>query len=487
MKIAACYIRVSTADQTEYSPDSQLRAIRDYAAAHDFYIPDEYVFADEGISGRTVSKRPAFNRMIGVARQKPKPFDAILLWKFSRFARNRTDAIVYKRLLRDDCGIDVISISENLGEDRGTALILESMFEAMDEYYSINLSTEVKRSMLLKAEKGEVLGPAPFGYQNENKTYVIDEAAAPYVRLIFSDLLSGASIKSIVRKLNALGVRNKRGNLFDQRGVVYIIRNPVYIGMLRWSKDGPRANGQTYRRPQQEDDGLILVRGTFPPLIEKAQFERANEILNARGERYRRGSYDTAKKDYALHGLVHCSACGGTLSYVATTNPGLQCHRYSHGRCTVSHYVSEKKLTAAVIEALKQAAATMDFTIDPTFTLQDTSELDALRHVLKNEQTRLQKARDAFELGIDTAEEYRARKQQITARIADAEAKIRAFTDRTVDRTAFRAKILSAVALLEDPTATPAAQNAMLRTIIASITFHRDTFTIDLLFHAQQS
>lgn len=115
--------------------------------------------------------------------------------------------------------------------------------------------------------------------------------------------------------------------------------------------------------------------------------------------------------------------------------------------------------------------------------MQDTSELDALRHVLKNEQTRLQKARDAFELGIDTAEEYRARKQQITARIADAEAKIRAFTDRTVDRTAFRAKILSAVALLEDPTATPAAQNAMLRTIIASITFHRDTFTIDLLFH----
>lgn len=483
MKIAACYIRVSTTDQTEYSPDSQLHAIKEYAAAHDYYIPDEYIFADEGISGRTVSKRPAFNRMIGVARQKPKPFDAILLWKFSRFARNRTDAIVYKRLLRDDCGIDVISISESLGEDRGTALILESMFEAMDEYYSINLSTEVKRSMLLKAEKGEVLGPAPFGYRNENKNYAIDEAAAPYVRMIFGEIIAGNSVKAITRKLNELGVRNKRGNLFDVRGVIYIIRNPVYIGMIRWSKDGPLANGQTYRRPPQDDDSLILTQGSFPPLITREQYDRANAMLNERGERQRRGSYDSTRREYALHGLVHCSACGGTLTYVATKNPGMQCHRYSHGKCYTSHYVSLKKLTDAVAIALKQAAATMNFEVTPAFTLQDSSELDALQHLLSSEKKRLVKAREAYELGIDTAEEYRSRKQQITAGIKDAEAKIRTFTDRTVDRTAFRAKILSAVALLEDPTASPAAQNAMLRTIIASITFHRDTFTIDLLFH----
>ena len=108
LKIAAAYIRVSTEDQVEYSPDAQLAEIRKYAAGHGYIIPNEFVFMDEGISGKNTAKREEFNRMIGVAKQKPKPFDAILLWKFSRFARNRQDSIVYKSMLRHDLGIDVI-------------------------------------------------------------------------------------------------------------------------------------------------------------------------------------------------------------------------------------------------------------------------------------------------------------------------------------------------------------------------------------------
>ena len=100
LKTAAAYIRVSTEDQIEYSPASQLEKIREYAKRNGYMLPEEFIFADEGISGRNTAKRPEFNRMIGTAKQKPKPFDAILLWKFSRFARNREDSIVYKSMLR---------------------------------------------------------------------------------------------------------------------------------------------------------------------------------------------------------------------------------------------------------------------------------------------------------------------------------------------------------------------------------------------------
>ncbi|MBQ9461633.1 MAG: recombinase family protein, partial [Clostridia bacterium] len=93
LRLAAAYIRVSTDDQVELSPDSQLAEIRKWAASHGYLVPDEYVFRDEGISGRKVVGRDQFKRMIGTAKQKPKPFDAILLWKFSRFARNRDDAV----------------------------------------------------------------------------------------------------------------------------------------------------------------------------------------------------------------------------------------------------------------------------------------------------------------------------------------------------------------------------------------------------------
>ena len=63
-KIAAAYIRVSTHMQEELSPDAQLRCIRDWGNVHGYYIPDEYVFIDNGISGRKAKKRHDFLRMI---------------------------------------------------------------------------------------------------------------------------------------------------------------------------------------------------------------------------------------------------------------------------------------------------------------------------------------------------------------------------------------------------------------------------------------
>ena len=88
----AAYIRVSTEDQLEFSPDSQLKKIREYADQHQITIPEDQIYLDEGISGRSASKRPAFMRMIASARSHPAPFQVILVWKFSRFARNPCSA-----------------------------------------------------------------------------------------------------------------------------------------------------------------------------------------------------------------------------------------------------------------------------------------------------------------------------------------------------------------------------------------------------------
>ena len=109
---AAAYIRVSTDDQIEFSPASQLNQIHIYAENHQLLLLDSYIYMDEGISGRTAARRPAFLKMISAARETPRPFDVILVWKYSRFARSRQDSIFYKSLLRRECGINVISITE---------------------------------------------------------------------------------------------------------------------------------------------------------------------------------------------------------------------------------------------------------------------------------------------------------------------------------------------------------------------------------------
>lgn len=240
MKNAACYIRVSTDDQLEYSPDAQLREIRKYAASHDLFLDPNHIYMDEGISGRNTAKRPEFNHMIGAAKIKPRPFDVILLWKFSRFARNREDAVVYKSMLRK-LGIEVVSISENIGDDK-MSILIEAMIEAMDEYYSINLGEEVIRGMTQKALTGGIQAIPSFGYDKlPNQTYTINQQEAPYVRMVFNMYLSGSSLFAIARHLNNLGIRTKRGNLFENRQIEYMINNPVYKGYLRWT---PKKNRQ---------------------------------------------------------------------------------------------------------------------------------------------------------------------------------------------------------------------------------------------------
>ena len=260
MKIAAAYIRVSTDDQIEYSPDSQIRAIRNYAEKNGYYLPEQYIFMDEGISGRTVGKREGFKQMIALAKSTPKPFEAILVWKYSRFARNREDSVVYKSMLRKQCGIDVVSISESTGDDK-MSILFEAMIEAMDEYYSINLSEEVKRGMTEKAKRGGVLGGAPFGYKVENGEFVIVDSEAMVVKEAFSDYLAGSGFLTIAKKLNTMGVKTHRGSSIENRTIEYWLHNPTYIGKTRWNP-----NGKTSR--DYFNENLIISDGTHKPIID---------------------------------------------------------------------------------------------------------------------------------------------------------------------------------------------------------------------------
>ena len=131
VKVGALYIRVSSHDQDELSPDAQIRLCKDYAKSNNIIVPKEFIFT-ESISGRKVQKRQEFKKMISLAKSKEHPIDVIIVWKFSRFARNQEESIVYKSMLRKD-GVDVVSVSEPLIDGPFGSLI-ERIIEWMDEY-----------------------------------------------------------------------------------------------------------------------------------------------------------------------------------------------------------------------------------------------------------------------------------------------------------------------------------------------------------------
>ena len=186
-KKAALYIRVSTHSQEELSPDSQKRLLLDYADKHQFLVEEPWIFQENGISGRTAQKRPQFQQMIACAKSESHPFDAILVWKFSRFARNQEESIVYKSMLRGKYGVDVISISEPIIDGPFGSLI-ERIIEWMDEFYSIRLSGDVCRGMTEKALRGGYQSRPPFGYRisSVNGQLELDPPEAQTVQKIFS-------------------------------------------------------------------------------------------------------------------------------------------------------------------------------------------------------------------------------------------------------------------------------------------------------------
>ena len=473
MKTAAAYIRVSTEDQTEFSPDSQLKEIRKYAKAHDLILPEEFVFADEGISGRKAEKRPQFQRMIGTAKLKPKPFDVILLWKFSRFARNREDSIVYKSMLRKQCGIDVISISEQLSEDK-TSVLIEALIEAMDEYYSLNLAEEVRRGMSEKFSRGGVVSQPPFGYRMQDGSFFPDETAAPIVQMIYSDYLNGTPVRQIARKLNEMGIRSRHGNTFENRTVEYILTNPVYIGKLRRSQTGDRSD-----RFHEQDQ---CVDGQHQPIIDPATFEAAQAKRADTKKKFSKYARHDQPVQFMLKGLVRCDNCGATL-IMSSTGKYLQCHNYGRGKCKISHAINVQKLENIVIEKIREDLNDPDFTSRVIRQNVPKSVQSPLPALIEKEEKKLERIRDAYEAGIDSLEEYKENKLRISERIATLREQLSAETPQPVDMSGFIGNIRAGLTTLTDPGASAIIKNEVLRTFVEQIIFVKPSCRVEIVYH----
>lgn len=473
MKTAAAYIRVSTEDQTEFSPDSQLKEIRKYAKAHDLILPDEFVFADEGISGRRSDKRPQFQRMIGTAKLKPKPFDVILLWKFSRFARNREDSIVYKSMLRKQCGIEVVSISEQLSEDK-TSILIEALIEAMDEYYSLNLAEEVKRGMSEKFSRGGVVSQPPFGYRMQDGIFFPDETAAPIVQMIFQDYLADTPVRAIANKLNGMGITTRHGNAWENRTVEYVLTNPVYIGKLRRSQTGDRSD-----RFHEQDQ---LVDGQHQPIIEQAVFDAAQAKRADVKKMYKKYARHDQPVQFMLKGLVRCDTCGATL-VMSSTGQYLQCHNYGRGKCKVSHAINVRKLNQIVLDQIREDLTAPDFASRIQKQNVPKSAESPIPALIEKEERKLDRVREAYEAGIDTLDEYRQNKQRITETLTALREQLTEAEPEPVDIGAFIGKVQSSMKTLTDPCASEIIKNLTLHTIIEQIIFMKPSGRIEIVYH----
>ena len=465
MKVAAAYIRVSTDDQIEFSPDSQLEKIKLYAERNQILLPKEFIFLDEGISGRNATKRPAFNEMIGLAKRKPKPFDVILVWKYSRFARNREDSVVYKSMLRKDLNIDVISISEDVGDDK-MSILFEAMIEAMDEYYSINLAEEVKRGMTEKAKRGGVLSIPAFGYRVENNEFVIIPEEAEVIRKVFNDYVNGKGFLSIAKALNAMGVKTHRGNKIENRTVEYWLNNPVYIGKTRWNPDGKLSRNYTA-------DTAIISDGTHTPIIDVETWEKVQEKMKEQKAKFRK-YYNPDRKDLShwLSGIVRCEKCGAVLS-----NQGgfFGCSNRSRGTCKGVGYIKSDKLDGIIFNTLSDIAlpnVALEFA-ESESDVQSNSNDDykIILTQIQRLEIRLERIKLAYEDGVDTLQEYKANKKSILSEIDDLKKALEKSQEKAPEEKVEICKkdLRRLTDILQDASISNTEKNKVARTIFKEI------------------
>ena len=152
---------------------------------------------------------------------------------------------------------------------------------------------------------------------------------SPLIQRIFEMFVSHMGYRTIANQLNSEGLRTLQGNKFENRTIEYIIRNPVYIGKLRWTPGGKGSQSHYH-----SDAEVMTVNGTHQPIISSELWEQAQTIVEDTKKTYSKYTRNEAvKNEFMLRGLVHCSNCGATL-VLNKRYSALQCHRYARGQCS---------------------------------------------------------------------------------------------------------------------------------------------------------
>ena len=331
-KTAAIYARVSSDRQKEnHTITSQVTALIQYAETHDYIVPAEWRFQDEGYSGATLL-RPGLEAIRDLAAGGQ--LEAVLIYSPDRLSRK----YAYQVLLVEElsrCGVEVVFLKSPSGETPEDQLLVQ--FQGMiAEYERAQIAERSRRGKRHRAQQGSinVLSGAPFGYRyvkkNENSAayYAVVESEAKVVRMVFDIYTQqNQSINMIARMLNQHQIPTRTGAARWERSTVWgMLRNPAYQGRACFGKTEIRPR-QRITRPLRHRNGLASrnsanherpcqdwIEIAVPALIGEEVFALAQEQL----EKNKHHSPRRTLEPTLLQGMLVCERCGYALYRTST-------------------------------------------------------------------------------------------------------------------------------------------------------------------------
>lgn len=289
---AAVYIRYSSENQRDgYSVEYQLDECKKYIEEHGFSFEKAYI--DEAVSGKSTNNRDAFFSLLSDV--KNGLYDVVIVYKYSRFARNLMEATLYRQQIEKH-GAKLISAMERIDDSTPEGRMMRNIIMTMDEYYSDNLSTFVQSSMYTAAKQGKYLGGnPPYGFQISDKgEFIENKAEADIVRRVFELRAAGAMPADILRIFLDEGIRGRGGKPFTQQLLNKIVRSEKYIGTYKYKVKGYEP---------------VYIENAFAPIVDKKTWDAVQIAIDKNAQKT--APKGRARKSvYPLTGKIFCACCG---------------------------------------------------------------------------------------------------------------------------------------------------------------------------------
>jgi site-specific DNA recombinase len=322
------YARVSTPRQGErgVSLPEQRDAIERYAHMRGLEITRWFVEKESA----SQTGRPAFNEMLRLLRLKTA--QGVIIHKIDRSMRNIEDWAYVSKLV--DSGVQIHFATESVDLETVGGRLSADIQAMVAVHYSRNLREEVKKGLYGRLKQGFYPFQAPIGYldQGSAKPKIPDPTRAPLIRELFKLYASGRfSLPDLAQEMFKCGLRNLNGGPVSVNGLVTILRNPFYIGLMRIVK-----TGQTFESNHE-------------PLVTTGTFETVQAVFT--GKRV-----DRSKNRIFLYSrIARCKTCGYSL--IAERQKGhvyYRCHKRPFKNLCPVTSVREEQIDKAVLNQLAE-------------------------------------------------------------------------------------------------------------------------------------
>ena len=314
------YIRVSTAMQVDgYSLEAQKERLIKFAEFQDMEVVREY--CDAGKSGKSITGRPEFQRMLQDVSEERDGVAFILVFKLSRFGRNAADVLNSLQFIQD-YGVNLICVEDGIDSSKDSGKLTITVLSAVAEIERENILVQTMEGRKQKAREGKWNGgQAPFGYDldSKNSTLVMNEEEAEIVRIIYDKFVhTDMGADAICNYLNQRGytkkkVRGHELNYFARGLIMKILDNPVYTGKIAYGKnvtEKVKGTRDEYRRVKTDD--YLLADGLHEAIVDEEMWEAAREKRKRTGVKWNKTH--SLEHEHILSGLLKCPVCGAGMA-----------------------------------------------------------------------------------------------------------------------------------------------------------------------------